>query len=73
MVIAPEQLSPDALLGVIDAFVLQEGTDYGRDDVALESKRAAVLAQLTRGDVKIVFDPVTETVNIVPSRDLESA
>ena len=73
MVIAPEQLSPEALLGVIDAFVLQEGTDYGHDDVALESKRAAVLAQLTRGEVKIVFDPVTETVNIVPSRHLASA
>jgi uncharacterized protein YheU (UPF0270 family) len=60
-------LSPEALRGVIDAFVLREGTDYGELDVAHETKVAQVLRQLERGEAKILFDPVTESVDIVVS------
>lgn len=59
------ELSPDALRGVIDAFVLREGTDYGERDVAHETKTAQVLRQLERGEAKILFDPVTASVDIV--------
>jgi uncharacterized protein YheU (UPF0270 family) len=57
-------LSPDALTGVIDDYVLREGTEYGAVDVSLEAKRAQVLAQLRSGRAIVIFDPSTETCTI---------
>ena len=69
--VPPEELSPSALRGVIESFVLREGTDYGERDVSLEDKVDAVRAQLRRGEARILFDPVTETIDIVvvPQRE----
>ena len=60
------EVSPEALRGLIEAFVLREGTDYGERDVSLERKVIHVLHQLERGEARIVFDPVTESVDILP-------
>jgi uncharacterized protein len=57
-------LSPEALSGVIDDYVLREGTNYGPVEVSLETKRAQVLAQLHSGTAILVFDPATETCTI---------
>jgi uncharacterized protein YheU (UPF0270 family) len=46
-----DQLSADALLGVIDDFVLREGTDYGATEYTLEQKRKHVLEQLRSGTI----------------------
>jgi len=59
------ELSDDALLGVIRAFVLREGTDYGERELTLEEKVANVRAQLDCGDAQILFDPDSESVDIV--------
>jgi len=59
------QLSPDALTGVIESFVLREGTDYGERDVAFETKVMQVRRQLERREAQIVFDPNTESIDIV--------
>ena len=61
-----EELSPDALRGVIEAFVLREGTDYGAREFSLEEKVVHVQRQLERGEARIMFDQETETVDIVP-------
>jgi uncharacterized protein YheU (UPF0270 family) len=58
-------LSPEALLGVVDDYVLREGTEYGAADVSLERKREQVLAQLRSGDAQIVFDEASETCTIL--------
>jgi hypothetical protein len=60
-----DQLSADALLGVIDDFVLREGTDYGATEYTLEQKRKHVLEQLRSGRAKLMFDPKTETCTIL--------
>ena len=65
------ELSAEALHGVIESFVLREGTDYGARDVPHETKIAQVLRQLERGEAKILFDPVTETIDIVVKRGLK--
>ena len=66
------KLSEEALRGVVESFVLREGTDYGQRDYSIEEKIAAVMRQLDRGEAVIVFDPDTETVSIIaaspPSR-----
>jgi uncharacterized protein YheU (UPF0270 family) len=58
-------LSVDALRGVLENFVLREGTEYGEHDFTLEQKVAQVLAQLERGDARVMFDPETQSVTIV--------
>lgn len=61
-------LSDEALLAVIESFVLREGTDYGVREVGLEQKVADVRRQLERGEARIVYDPETESVTLVPAR-----
>lgn len=59
------QLSADALRGVVESFVLREGTDYGERDVTTDDKVAQVMRQLERGEVRIMFDPLDSSVTIV--------
>lgn len=59
------ELSADALRGVIEAFVLREGTDYGDRHYSLDQKVQHVMHQLERNEAQIMFDPSTETVDIV--------
>jgi len=72
IVVPYTELSPDALAGVIESFVLREGTDYGERDVPFESKVLQVRQQLERREAEIVFDPGTDSIDIVvrkPRRD----
>lgn len=65
MAVPHTELSAEALRGVVESFVLREGTDYGEHDVPHEQKVAQVMRQLERGEAQILFDPVTGTVDIV--------
>ncbi len=58
------ELSAEALHGVIESFVLREGTDYGEREYSLEQKVAQVRTQLERGQARILFDPESNTVTI---------
>ena len=60
------ELSADALRAVIESFVLREGTDYGERVVEFETKVSQVRRQLDRGEARIVFDPESESIDIVP-------
>jgi len=59
------QLSRDALRGVVESFVLREGTDYGERDASFESKVADVMRQLERREAVIMYDPGTDSIDIV--------
>ena len=65
VVVPHRELSPDALASVVESFVLREGTDYGDREYSLSEKVAHVMRQLDRGEAQIIFDPNTETVDIV--------
>lgn len=60
-----DQLSTDTLLGVIDDFVLREGTEYGAVEVPLARKRDQVMAMLKSGKASLMFDARSETCTIV--------
>lgn len=62
--IPAESLSPEALRGIIEAFVLREGTDYGHRDFSLDEKCAAVERALARGEAEVWFDPETRTADV---------
>jgi uncharacterized protein YheU (UPF0270 family) len=65
MYIPFESLSADAQRGLIEAFVLREGTDYGQVDYSFEEKCRMVRTQLATGKALIEFDPESETALIV--------
>jgi len=64
-----DQLSPEALQGVVEEFVTRDGTDYGEVEVPLGTKIAQVLAQLKSGKAVIVFDQETESCTVLSSDD----
>lgn len=59
-------LSAEALAGIIETFVLREGTDYGPTEHDLAAKCLAVRRQLLAGEAEIDFDPASGTVDIRP-------
>lgn len=65
VVVPHGELSADALRGVIESFVLREGTDYGERDVSLDDKVAQVMRQLERSEARILFDPATDSIHMV--------
>jgi len=64
-----DQLSPEALQGVVEEFVTRDGTDYGEEEIPMETKIAQVLAQLRSGKAVIVFDQETDSGTILRSDD----
>jgi uncharacterized protein len=59
------QLTAEALRGVVESFILREGTDYGERESTFEGKVVQVLRQLERGEARILFDPASESIDIV--------
>ena len=68
-----EALSAELMDNVIESFILREGTDYGSVEFSLESKLKQVRRQIEKGDVKIIFDPNTESVNLITSHDFKKS
>lgn len=60
-----ESLSEDALNGVLDDFILREGTDYGPYEYSLEEKREKVKELLRKKKAEIVFEVESETCTLV--------
>lgn len=71
IVIPPEQLSADALQGVIEEFIMREGTDYGEVELSLAEKVALVSAQLRKGLVVIAFDTLTESCTMMTREEVK--
>jgi uncharacterized protein YheU (UPF0270 family) len=68
IVVPYRELSAEALRGVVESFVLREGTDYGEREYSLDEKVAHVMRQLERGEARIEFDAATESVDVVRVR-----
>ena len=62
------ELPPATLRAVIESFVLREGTDYGERDATFDGKIADVMRQLERREAVIVYDPVSDSVDIIVRR-----
>ena len=60
-----DQLSTEALRGIVESFVNREGTDYGAVERSLDEKVADVMRQLEAGSAQVVFDPESESIQIV--------
>ncbi len=60
-----EELSKEALDGVIDEYITRESRV---SDGTLETKRAEVRRQLERGEAAITYDDETGSTDVVPTR-----
>lgn len=69
MIVPYRKLSQEALQGVIEEFVTRDGTELGE----ASTKSAAVRAALERGELVLVFDPETESCNLLAPEDAELA
>lgn len=69
MIVPHQQISPDALQGLIEEYITRDGTDYGAQEFSLAQKVQQVQQQMERGDVVVVFDVATESVSLLNSRD----
>lgn len=73
MIIPPERLTMEALRGIVESFIVREGTDYGAQELSLSEKVDDLMPQVVRGDVVIFFDEENETVNLLPREQAEIA
>jgi uncharacterized protein YheU (UPF0270 family) len=60
-----DQLSKDALQGVIEEYISREGTDYGHIEFSFEQKCEQVLSLIRSAKAQIVFDHQSQTVSII--------
>tara|TARA_R110002094_G_scaffold84398_1_gene88792 strand:- start:1897 stop:2133 length:237 start_codon:yes stop_codon:yes gene_type:complete len=73
MKIPYDQLSEDALQGLLEEFVCREGTDYGDQDYSLQAKVDQVKLQLQRGKVVICYDHYLQSFTIVTEQAYRSS
>jgi len=70
MMMPHQMLSPEALQGVMEAFITREGTDDGPQDVLLATTVWQVRHQLDAGTAVLVYDADTESCTIQPTNEL---
>jgi uncharacterized protein YheU (UPF0270 family) len=68
VVVPMTALPPETLRALVEEFVTRDGTDYGTYERSLDDKVRDVMRQLARDDARIVYDPASQTTNIVDAK-----
>ncbi|QXE87393.1 YheU family protein [Geomonas nitrogeniifigens] len=61
-----DRLNTETLRSVISEFVTRDWDEMGFYHYTLDEKTDQVMAQLKSGKAKLVFDPLTNSCNIIP-------
>jgi uncharacterized protein YheU (UPF0270 family) len=72
MIIPIHELEKDTLINLVQAYVLQEGTEYGEVDVSLDQKVSQVIQQLKAGEAMLLYSELHETVNVISQQQFAS-
>ena len=67
IVVPSTALAADTLRAVVESYVLREGTEYGERDYSLADKVAHVMRALERGEARIIFEPISQSIDIAPA------
>jgi uncharacterized protein YheU (UPF0270 family) len=70
VIVPHRELSEEALQGLLEEFVSRDGTDSGYTKLSLQQRVDQVRRQLDRGEAVMVYNPATQSANIIPRRDL---
>ena len=65
MLIDYKEINSETLASLIEAFVLQEGTEYGEQDYSLAEKVEQVKHQLEKGEAAVEYSEEHESVTII--------
>lgn len=68
-----QSLSTGTLASIIEEFASRDGTDYGEVEYSLSDKVSQVEAQLKAGKLTLLFDPVSESCQLVNTQDWKSS
>ena len=60
-----QQLSPEGLQGVLEEFASRDGTEF----TPLETKTKQLMTQLRAGKLKIIFDAIEGSCQLIRSED----
>ncbi|MBY0371715.1 YheU family protein [bacterium] len=71
--VPPESLEPETVRALIEAYILQSGTDYGSSEISLPTRVEQVHRQIQRKEVRIVFHAESETCTILTERAWKEA
>jgi len=63
-----DRINPDTLRMMIEEFVTREWSELADSEHTLEEKIDQVMQQLKSRRARIVYDSISETWNIIPSR-----
>jgi uncharacterized protein YheU (UPF0270 family) len=68
MIVPHLELSDETLAGLLEEYVTRDGTELGEAAAKIEQVRSS----LDRGELVLVYDPDSESCNILPARDVPS-
>lgn len=63
------EISQQALLGLLDAMINREGTDYGEIELSLEQKQQQMLNALARKELVVAYEPISEEFSVLAYED----
>ncbi|QDU32472.1 hypothetical protein KS4_05040 [Poriferisphaera corsica] len=69
MIIPVEKLSKDALEGLVQEYVTRDGTELGE----MGAKTERVMGMVKKGELLVVFDEVSESVNLMTEKENQEA
>jgi uncharacterized protein YheU (UPF0270 family) len=65
IVVPLDRINPDTLRNLVGEFVTREWSDLSDAGISFETKIAQVMKQLEEQQILVVYDPTSETCNIV--------
>ncbi len=65
VLVSPADLSSEALEGIIESFILREGTDYGSVEVDHDKKFLQIQNKIMKNEFLITFDSESESINLL--------
>ena len=60
-----DKLSAEALRGLIEAYILRDGTDYGQTEVPFETKVSQLKVALQEGRARVLYDPDLDSFTVL--------
>ena len=71
MIIPYQSISADTLDNLLKEHIYREGTDYGEQEVPLETQIKQLKQQLQSGKVVLVYSELHESVNLLPKAQFD--
>lgn len=72
MLIPYQSLDSETLHNLVESFLLREETDYGEAEVSLETKSQAMLKQIKKGEIVILYSELSESVTFIDKQQFNA-